>query len=539
MKILVSDAISESALDVMRSESSFNVVYLAGKKAPASAGGAAAAAAPSLQEAIADADALVIRSATKVTAALLEHATRLRVIGRAGVGVDNVDLEAATQRGIVVMNTPGGNAVSVAEHAFGLILAMARQLPFADNSLKTGKWEKKKLKGMEIRGKTLGLIGFGKVGVEVARVGRAFGMDVAAHDPYVSSAFAAEHRVKLMPLGDVLKAADFLSLHTSLTPETEHLLNAQTLAQTKTGVRIINCARGELIDEAALLAALESGHVAGAGLDVFEQEPPPDLRLVSHPHVIATPHIAGSTEEAQEIVGVQIAEQVRDYLLDGVARNAVNMPSLSVEEQKKIQPYLELGEKLGSFLGQTAGARLEEVRISYDGGLAHLNTHLVKNAVLKGILGRVLSEDVNLINAGALAQARGIEVTELRSARRADFSNSLGIALRTEKDCSSVLGMVGLRGSLRLLGINDIDIEAPLKGLLLFVRNQDVPGVIGRVGTLLGDHQVNIANFALGRNPETHEAIGLVNVDDAIPAEVLNEIRSIPAVRDAKLVNVG
>ncbi len=539
MKILISDDISESALDVLRAEPSFDVLYLPGLKASASSGGAPAAAAPSLTEAIRDADALIIRSATKVTPAVLEHATKLRVIGRAGVGVDNVDLEAATQHGVVVMNTPGGNAVSVAEHVFALILAMARQLPFADSSLKGGKWEKKKLVGLEVRGKTLGLIGFGKVGLEVARLGAAFGLQVVAYDPYVSTQFAVEHHVKLAPLRDLLGMADFLSLHTSLTPQTEHILNAQTLAQTKPGVRIINCARGELVNEADLLAALESGHVSGAGLDVFEQEPPKDLRLVSHPRVIATPHIAGSTEEAQEIVGVRIAEQVRDYLIEGVARHAVNMPSLSPEEQKKIQPYLELGEKLGTFLGQTTEERLDEVRISYDGGLAQLNTHLVKNAVLKGILASVLSEDVNLINAAALAQARGIEVIEMRSARRADFSNSLGISLRTERDCSSLLGMVGLRGSLRLLGVNNIDIEAPLKGLMLFIRNRDVPGVIGRVGTLLGDHKVNIACFALGRNAETHEAIGLVNVDDSVPAAVLDEIRAIPAIRDARLVDVG
>jgi D-3-phosphoglycerate dehydrogenase / 2-oxoglutarate reductase len=527
MKIVVADSTTESALEVLNAQPSWEVVYLPGSGTPGR----------SLTEEIRDADALIVRSATKVTAELLAGAPRLRVVGRAGVGVDSVDLEASTQRGIVVMNTPGGNAVSVAEHTLALILALARRLPHADSSLKQGKWEKKKLLGIEVRGKTLGLVGLGKVGMEVARLAQAFEMEVMAYDPFVASLVAGQHNVKLAPLEHVLKASDFISLHAALTPETRHLINARTLGLSRPGVRIINCARGELIDEKALLDALESGHVAGAGLDVFEIEPPRDLALTAHPNVIATPHIAGSTEEAQEIVGLRIAEQVRDYLLEGVARNAVNMPSLSAEEYKKLQPYLDLGEKLGAFLAQISGERLEEVRISYDGGLAELNTHLVRNAVLKGVLNQILDEQVNLINAGALAQARSIEVVELRSARRADFSNSLGIALRTEAGSGSVLGMVGLRGA-RVLGLNDIDIEAPLCGHILYIRNRDVPGVIGRVGTLLGDGQVNIANFALGRNQQAEEAIGLVNVDHEIPAQVLAEIRAIPAVRTARLIEI-
>jgi D-3-phosphoglycerate dehydrogenase len=526
MKILVADNVSERALEALKSEPSFEVVFLPGK------------ADASVTDEIKDADALVVRSATKVTAQLLEHAGRLRAIGRAGVGVDNVDLDAATKKGIVVMNTPGGNAVAVAEHALALILALVRRLPQADGALKQGKWEKKKLIGTELRSKTLGLIGLGKIGMEVARLAQAFQMKVVACDPYVSTMLAREQDVELVTLEGLLKASDFISVHASATPETKHLLNARTLALAKPGVRIVNCARGELINEADLLAALESGQVAGAGLDVFEQEPPKDFRLVGHPNVVATPHIAGSTEEAQEIVGIRIAEQVRDYLLQGVARNAVNMPSISAEEYKKLQPYLELGEKLGSFVAQIAGGRLEEIRISYDGGLAQMNTHLVKNAVLKGILSRMLSEPANLVNASTIAQGRGIEVLELSSVRRAAYSNSLGIALRTENDSASALGMVGLRGTLRILGINDIDIEAPLRGVILFIRNQDVPGVIGRVGTLLGDRKINIANFALGRNQKAQEALGLVNVDNHVPEAALEEIRAIPAVRLARVVSV-
>jgi len=526
MKILVADSVSERAVEILREQQSWDVVFLP-KKAGAN-----------VAEEIRDADALVVRSATKVTSQLLANAARLRVIGRAGTGVDNVDLDAATQKGVVVMNTPGGNAQSVAEHTMALLLALARRLPQADASMKQGRWEKKKLEGMELRGKTLGLIGLGQIGSSVASLAKAFEMQIIAYDPYVSSLLAGELDVKLGSLEEVLKSADFLSLHASATPETRHLINARTLALAQPGVRIVNCARGELIDAADLLAALEDGRVAGAGLDVFETEPPKDSKLVNHPNVIATPHIAGSTEEAQEIVGIRIAEQVRDYLLSGVARNAVNLPAVSPEEFKKLEPYIQLGEKLGAFLAQLAGERIREVRISYDGGLAELNTHLVKNAVLKGILTPALSEQVNLINAGALAQQRGVEVAELRSARRATFSNSLGIGLYTEGESATGMGMVGLQGALRIMGLNDIDIEAPLRGIILFIRNQDVPGVIGRVGTILGDRKINIATFTLGRNPQTQQAIGLVNVDNHVPEAVLEEIRAIPAVRAARVVEV-
>ena len=526
MKILIADKISQRAVELLRAEDSWDVVFLPGKEGA------------SVTEEIRDADALLVRSATKVTASLLEGAEKLRVIGRAGVGVDNVDLDAATKKGIVVMNTPGGNAVSVAEHTLALLLSLARRIPQADNSMKKGQWEKKKLQGIELRSKTLGLVGFGQIGTEVARLAKAFEMEIVAYDPYVSSLVARELNIRLVSLEELLKVSDFVSLHASATPETKHLINAKSLALAKPGVRIVNCARGELINETDLLAALENGQVAGAGLDVFETEPPKDLRLTGHAGVVATPHIAGSTEEAQEIVGIRIAEQVRDYLTTGVARNAVNMPAISAEEFKKLEPYIQLGEKLGSFLVQIAGGRVGEVRISYDGGLAELNTHLVRNAVLKGIMGPALSEQVNLVNAGALAQSRGIEVAELRSARRATFSNSLGIALRTEAETATVLGMVGLRGALRILGINDIDIEAPLRGVILFIRNQDVPGVIGRVGTILGNRKLNIANFALGRNQQVHEAIGLVNVDNHIAAEVLDEIRAIPAIQAARVVEL-
>lgn len=525
MKVLIADNVSKHAVELLQEEKSWDIVFLPERKDA------------KVADEIADADALVVRSKTKVTAELLGHAQRLRAIGRAGVGVDNVDLDAATKRGIVVMNTPGGSANSVAEHTLGLALALARRIPQADASMKKGAWEKKKLTGTELRGKTMGLVGLGMIGRDVARLARAFQMEVIAFDPYVSSSLAEGQDVKLVGLEELLQSSDFLSLHAAATPETRHLINAERLALAKPGIRIINCARGELIEEEALLEALESGKVAAAALDVFEKEPPPEPRLIAHPNVVATPHIAGSTAEAQEIVGIKIAEQIRDYLQLGVPRNAVNMPHVSPEEYKKLEPYFQLGEKLGSFLAQISGGRQEEVRISYDGGLAELNTHLVKNAVLKGILAPVLSEEVSLINSAALAKERGLEVVEVRSARRAKASFSLGIALRTDRGSESVLGMIGPR-TLRILGISDIDIEAPLKGFILFIRNQDVPGVIGRVGTILGEHQVNIASFALGRNQEAGEALGLVNVDSPVAAEVLDAIRKIKAVRFACVVEV-
>ena len=525
MKILVADNLPDQTIEILKAKPDWEVVNLPKTKGQ-------------VAEEIRDADALVVRSATKVTAQLLESATRLKVIGRAGVGMDNVDLDAATRKGILVMNTPGGNAISVAEHTTTLLLSLAHPVAQADASMKAGKWDKKKFTGSELRDKTLGLIGLGTIGTEVARLAHALNMSVVAFDPYVSTVVAIEQNIQLLPLEDVLRTSDFISLHCSLTPETAHVINAKNLALTKKGVRIVNCARGELVDEAALLAAIESGHVAGAGLDVFEAEPPSDPRLIQHPNVITTPHIAGSTEEAQQVVGTRIAEQVRDYLLSGAVRNAVNMPSISPDEFKKLEPYLQLGEKLGNFVAQLTDKPISEVSISYDGGLADLNTHLVKNAVLKGVLSTILADQINLINAGNFAKARGIEVVEVRSGRRATYNNSLGVALRTTGEPASVLGMIGLNNSLRVLGVNNIDIDAPLKGFLLLIRNQDVPGVIGRVGTLLGQHQINIANFALGRLQDSTEAMGIVNVDHKVSPEVIAELRAIQAVRQARVIEI-
>jgi D-3-phosphoglycerate dehydrogenase len=535
MKILVTDKIAERGLDLLCGE------------------GWTVAAAPAkdlaaIKKALADSTAWILRSGTQVTAELLEAAPQLKVIGRAGIGVDNIDLEAATRRGVLVMNTPGGNAVSVAEHTFALLLALARRVPAADQSTRAGEWRKNEFAGFELKGKTLGLVGLGRIGQEVARRALAFEMQVLAHDPFVAAALARDLGVELAPLDDLLARSDFLSLHVTLTPETQHLLNRERLAKCRRGLRILNTARGELVDEAALAEALQSGQVAGAALDVFSGEPPRDSPLLKLPNVIATPHIGGSTAEAQEEVGWRIAQQVRDYLKDGVVRNAVNLPTLSAEEYRRLKPYLELGERLGAFAAQAAGPTAR-VSLRYAGEVGELNTQLVRNAVLKGILARVVSEPANLVNAATLAAERGLTIEETHVRREQGFPNTLGVTLHSNGQQFSVEGTVLHGTALRILAVDDIEIEAPLAGTLIFMRNRDVPGVIGQIGTLLGGRNINIASFALGRREQSGsmgslgpgggaEAVAIVRVDGVVPEPVLQALRGIPAVTFARVVEL-
>lgn len=534
-KVLVTDKLAERGLELLRGEG-WTLRVLA-PAAPAA-----------LVAELADATAWILRSGTQVTAELLEAAPQLKVIGRAGVGVDNIDLEAATRRGVLVMNTPGGNAVSVAEHTFALLLALARHVPAASQSTRAGEWRKSEFSGFELKGKTLGLVGLGRIGQEVARRALAFEMVVLAHDPFVAAPLARDLGVELVGLEELLARADFLSLHVTLTPETERLLNRERLAQCKRGVRLINAARGELIDEAALADALQSGQVAGAALDVFATEPPRHSPLLALPQVIATPHIGGSTAEAQEEVGWRIAQQVRDYLKDGVVRNAVNLPTISAEEYRRLRPYLELGERLGAFAVQVAGP-MSRISLRYAGDVGELNPHLLRNAVLKGILGGVVSEPANLVNAAALAAERGLTLEEAQVRRTQGFPNTLGVTLHTSGQQFSVEGTVLHGAALRILAIDEIDIEAPLAGTLLFMRNRDVPGVIGQVGTILGSRNINIASFALGRREQSGsqgslgpgggaEAVAIVQVDGAVPEAVLEALRDIPAVTFAQVVNL-
>jgi D-3-phosphoglycerate dehydrogenase / 2-oxoglutarate reductase len=531
MKVIVADKISERGVKLLKEQAGWNVVLTTKE---------------TLNAELADADALIVRSATKVTSELMDRAPRLRVVGRAGVGVDNIDLDEATRRGVLVMSTPGGNAVSVAEHTFALLLALARQVPRLDKAMHEGKWEKGSAAGTEVRGKTLGLIGLGRIGSEVAVRAEAFDMKVLGYDPYISEAAARELQVELVPLEKLLAESDFVSLHTAVSPATQNLINAKTLAQMKTGARLVNAARGELIDEAALAEALKSGKLAGAALDVFVEEPPKAQTLVGLPNVIATPHVAGSTAEAQEEVGTQVAVQVRDYLAEGIIRNAVNLPTLSADQYRRGRPYLALAERLGSLVAQAAASRPARIRIRYAGEVADVGTNLLRSAVLAGLLNAVLDEKVNVVNAPQVAAARGLTVHEETRRREHGFPNTLEVAALSETGGASAAaefsaeGTVLFDGTPRVLQIGGIPVEAQLEGTILYLRNRDEPGVIGQVGSTLGKQGVNIATFALGRREESRgaEAVSLVRLDGEVSASILEPIRAIPAITEAKLVRL-
>ncbi len=527
MKIVVAEKIASAAVALLRQERDWIVVT------PEEIGN-------KLIEHLADADALIVRSAVDVNSALLEHARQLRVIGRAGVGVDNVDLHAATRKGIAVMNTPGANAVAVAEQTLGMMLAMARQLTRADRTMHAGKWEKKSLQGTELRGKTLGVIGLGRIGAEVARRAQAFGMNIVAHDPYLSAEVAEEMGAKLASIDELLPQADYLTLHLGLTPQTINLVNAEFIARMKKGARIVNCARGELIDEAALCDALKSGHLAGAALDVFQEEPLKDSPLFALENALLTPHIGGSTLEAQDAVGIQIAEQVKEYLTKGVFQNAVNVPSVSYEEYVEMQPFIVLAERLGSFVAQITDDNVQEISLRYGGRLAGWKTELVRNAAVMGVINRVLAEPANVVNATATAEARGVRITESGKARKDKETGSadvLTITLRTPHGQREVRGTVLRNTSPRQIAIDDIDIETRLEQNLIYLRNLDVPGVIGQVGTILSKHGVNIANFSLGRREDDSVprlAVAVVRVDGPTPSMAITELRRIEAVQAAR-----
>ena len=525
MKILVAEPLAPAGVELLRAQPGWELV-LADPK--------------TYEKDLADCDALLVRSAVKVTRQVLEKAPRLKVIGRAGVGIDNVDLEAATYAGVLVMNTPGGNAVSVAEHTLALMLSMARSVPEASASTKSGKWEKKKFLGSELRGKTLGIIGLGSIGREVVRRAKNFEMKIVAHDPYLSSQTASDLGVSLLTLDDLYAQADYITLHVALTPETDGMFNAAAFAKMKPGVRVVNCARGELIDESALENALRSGHVAGAALDVFRVEPPAGSPLFDLPSVVATPHIAGSTEEAQEIVGVRIVEQVVQYLVSGVAINAVNMPALTAEQFRTLGPWADLAEKLGCFASHVANGHPHTIRLIYFGEIGENNTQLLRNAAIAGVLSRSLAEKANVVNAMQIASRRGFTISERRVAR-----SSFGEAIRIEIETD--LGMFPAEGSVvlnrpRLTQVEGIACEATLGGNLMYSRNDDVPGVIGFLGNVLGRNGVNIANFALGRQDaplkpgEPLTAISIVETDGEVPDSVIQQLFENKAVRFVRRV---
>jgi D-3-phosphoglycerate dehydrogenase / 2-oxoglutarate reductase len=539
MKIVLAEKVSPATLAVFQQEPGWQIITPDQIK-------------NGLAAELADADALVVRSAVQADAKLLESAPKLRVIGRAGVGVDNIDTDAATRKGIVVMNTPGANAVAVAELTLGLMISMARSIPRANATMHAGKWDKKSLQGQELRGKTLGIVGLGRIGLEVARRAKAFGMDLIGYDPFIAPVIARENAVTLVPIDEIFKSSDYLTLHVGLTTQTEGLINATSLAIMKKGVRIINCARGELIVEAALAEALKSGHVAGAALDVFHQEPLKESPFYGIDSVLLSPHIAGATDEAQEAIGIQLAMQVRDYLKLGVVQNAVNLPSLSHEEYIEVAPYIEMAERLGHFLSHATPGNLENIQITYSGRIATGKTDLIRNAAIAGIFAN--SEVVNRINAAAIAQERGIRIQEDKKEFTTGGAGSvLKLTLHSSDGDTSASATVLHGTSPRLLTYDGIDIEAPLHGTLVAIRNHDVPGVIGRIGTILGENGLNIANFALGRAADPAranqsqrvpqgQALAVVQIDvpTATAANAAIEaLRKVEAIASVRLIELG
>ena len=520
MKIVLAEKVSPATLAVLKEEPGWNVVT-ADAIAQLGPGG--------LEAELADADALVVRSAVQVDAKMLHSAPKLRAIGRAGVGVDNIDIDAATHSGIVVMNTPGANAVAVAELALGLMISMARSIPRANSTMHAAKWEKKSLQGSELRGKTLGIVGLGRIGLEVARRARSFGMELVGYDPFIAPVVARENQVALVPLDELFKQSDYLTLHVGLTSQTEGMINAASIKRMKPGVRIVNCARGELIVDEALAEAIRSGYVAGAALDVFRKEPLKDSAYFGLDNVLLSPHVAGSTNEAQEAIGIQLAKQVRDYLKLGVVQCAVNLPSLSHEEYVEIAPYIDMAERLGLFLSHATPGNLESIQITYAGRLAQGKTELIRNAALCGILANTEGDseqgtNANRINAAALAEERGIRIQEeKKEATSGGAGSTLKLVLHSSDGDASASATVLHGNSPRLLSYDGIDIEAALQGTLLVFRNHDVPGVIGRIGTILGEHSLNIANFALGRSVRSQripqgQALALVQIESRAQA---------------------
>jgi D-3-phosphoglycerate dehydrogenase len=483
-----------------------------------------------IEKIIKDYDGLAVRSATKATEKVIAAADRLKVIGRAGIGVDNIDVKAATAKGVIVMNTPFGNSITTAEHAISLMMALARQIPEADRSTQSGRWEKSKFMGVELFAKTLGIIGCGNIGSIVADRAIGLKMKVVAFDPFLSPERAMELGVEKVELDELLRRADFITLHTPLTEKTRHIIDAGSLAKTKRGVRIINCARGGLIDEQALAAALKSGQVAGAAFDVFEVEPAKESVLFGLANVICTPHLGAATSEAQENVALQVAEQMSDYLLKGAISNAVNFPNITAEEAPRLRPWVKLAEQLGLFAGQLTETSIKGVRIEYSGEVATLNTKPLTAAALAGVL-RPLLSGVNMVSAAANARERGMQIEEVTRGQQGAFESYIRLTVRTPEYDRSVAGTVFSDGRPRIIQVRDIDMEFEIAPRMLFIRNQDKPGFIGKFGMLMGEAGLNIATLNLGRDKPGGEAICIVAVDEPVSDEVIAKVRALPQVK--------
>ncbi|WP_417806436.1 phosphoglycerate dehydrogenase [Thioclava sp.] len=521
-KVLVSDKLSETAVQIFR-DRGIEVDFEPGLGKDKE----------KLAEVIGKYDGLAIRSATKVTAKLLESATNLKVVGRAGIGTDNVDKEASSKKGVIVMNTPFGNMITTAEHAIALMFAVARQIPEADASTQAGKWEKSKFMGVELTAKTLGVIGAGNIGGIVCDRARGLKMKVVAYDPFLSEEKAATMGVEKVELDELLKRADFITLHVPLTDQTRNILSAENLAKTKKGVRIINCARGGLVDENALAELLKSGHVAGAAFDVFSQEPATENVLFGLPNVVCTPHLGAATTEAQENVALQVAEQMSNYLLDGAVENALNMPSMTAEEAKTMGPWVKLAEHLGGFIGQMTEDAIKAINVTYDGVVSEMNLKALDCAVISGIL-KASQPDVNMVSAPVIAKERGIQISTTSQDQSGVFDGYIKVTVVSESKERSIAGTVFSDGKPRFIQIKGINIDAEVGNHMLYTTNNDVPGIIGKLGTLLGDHGVNLANFTLGRSKQSGEAIAIAYVDEAVPASVVKAMKDTGNFKQVK-----
>ena len=521
-KVLVSDKLSETAVQIFR-DRGVEVDFMPdlGKDKE------------KLKEVIGQYDGLAIRSATKVTADILEAADKLKVVGRAGIGVDNVDIPAASRRGIIVMNTPFGNSITTAEHAISLMLAVARQIPAADISTRAGKWEKSRFMGTEITGKKLGLIGCGNIGSIVATRAIGLKMHVLAFDPFLSDERARDLGVQKVELDELFAHSDFITLHTPLTDKTRNIIDAAAIEKMRDGVRIINCARGGLIVEADLVEALKAGKVAGAGIDVFETEPATENALFDLPNVVCTPHLGASTTEAQENVALHVAEQMSDYLLKGAVTNAINMPSITAEEAPVLKPFVKLAEVLGSFVGQVTESAILEVEILYDGLTAQLNTKALTSAALAGLI-RPQVADVNMVSAPVMVKERGVIVSEITRDKSGVFDGYIKLTVKSANQTRSVAGTVFADGKPRFIQIKGINLDAEIGRNMVYTTNNDAPGIIGILGTTFGANGVNIANFQLGRNRPGGDAIALLYVDEPVPEHVLNQVREFPEILSAK-----
>jgi D-3-phosphoglycerate dehydrogenase len=530
MNVLVCDPISPKGIVLLQQRPEFKVMVLKQKMPEAE-----------LLPLVAEVHAMVVRSETKVTRKVIEAAPHLRVVGRAGVGVDNVDVDAATQRGIVVMNTPGGNTISTAELTFSMLMALARKIPQAHMSMKEGKWSRKDFQGTELYNKTLGILGLGRIGTEVAKRAQAFGMKVLAYDPFLTLARAMALQVELREnVDDLYAAADFITVHMPMTDDTKGMINAAAFGKMKKGARILNCARGGIINEADLFAALQSGQVGGAGLDVYETEPPPaDFPLRSLPQVVMTPHLGASTHEAQENVGIEVAEAITDYLLSGGVRNAVNLPNLDAQTFQVVKPFLNLGEKLGRLLGQLAPKRNDRIVITYGGRAAQLPSDPVTRSVLKGFLELAGGKEVNQVNVHTLATSLGLEVQEIKSSEETDFNEWLHVAVFSDGQKISAAGSIfGAKSLPRIVRLNSQPVEIVPEGVLFLMNNKDRPGIVGYIGTLMGRHEINIASMSLSRDTVGGSALTILNLDSVPSAEVLAEIQKDPDISNVRVVKL-